>query len=106
MAMSAKVEVEDAPASREVGKRLARESEACLGKGWSTALYVSNKGTEGSLKIGLVGTRIELVSRIFLTRQHSMNTGRHSFHPLMRGLTNDAVCASRASTPRAKQASK
>ena len=44
MAMLAKVEVEVATASREVGggtKRYARENEACLGKGWSTALYVS-----------------------------------------------------------------
>ena len=34
--------------------------------------------------------------RVFLTRQHSMNTRRHSFQPLVRELVNDAVCASKA----------
>ena len=66
--------------SREVGngtKRLVRESKACLGKGWSTALEMSSKRSDGSLKIGFVGTAIELVLRIFSTRQHS-------FHSLVR----------------------
>jgi hypothetical protein len=89
MAMPAKVEVEVATAPHEV----------CLGRGWSTALYVSSKGSKGCSKIGLVSTVIELVSRVFLTRQHSMNTRRHSFHSLMRELANDAVCASKSVRP-------
>jgi hypothetical protein len=57
--MPAKVEVEVAIASREVGdgtKGLAREDEACLGRGWSTALYMNSKRSDGNWKIGLAGT--------------------------------------------------
>jgi hypothetical protein len=93
--MPAKVEAEVATVSREVGngtQRLVRESEACLGRGWSTALEMSSKRSDGSLKVGFVGTAIELVSRISSTRQHS-------FHSLVRESVNSAVCVSRASSP-------
>jgi hypothetical protein len=61
MAMPAKAEIEAATAPCEVGdgaKRLALESEVCLGRGWSTVLYVSSKGSEGCSRIGLVRTVI------------------------------------------------